>query len=469
MKQAEFDHCIEPLLSQVPQSVVALRNNILNVLDQRIMLARKGLDKFARARRLKPVQKIQFSLLEKKDVEKAIKAVEATVETFTTNQKTILGYLRTNDTQIDKELERTALVAERFFREAKRVDKNTNPRPILLDFEVFIQFKGQEIPFSCGAKWAYYPEDPKSLCIVDSNANIPAVGVEYEDAKELALKLHNASPEEFGLLPCRGVVRHPKGRTHPRRDITLVFKFPQEYNSVNSLRRLLLETQVGLAKAPQGRLDRLAMAKHLVKAVFSVHLYDFVHKNIRPETLMCFGTVAEEQSGRLPQNAFLIGFEVMRIARGESDRAQTRSAQEAANLYHHPQRLHDDSKRYLTEHDVYSLGVCLLEIGLWRSFVTYDGHGARVGNDLRLPDGRIPSADAIKDHFVNLAGSELVAAMGFEYREVVRRCLTCLDGENGWTTQRDGLTDPDVVGVMARSAYTKNVLSRINNIMDMDV
>lgn len=474
MKQAEFDGRIEPLLGLggVPRHVVELRNRILEELDHKILMARTAISKFDRARRLNPAQKVQFSLLEKKDVDKAIKAVEATVETFAMNQKTILGYLRINDIEIDKELDRRTLSAERGFREAKRVDKYTSKRPIILESRDLKAYEAQEIPFSCGAKRAYHPQDPKSLCIIDSDDNIPADGVVLEDAMALALKLHNASPEEFGLLPCRGLTKHPRAPTQPRRDITMVFRFPQQYSTVNSLRRLLLETQGGLAQTPQGRIDRLAMAKHLVKAVFSVHLYDFVHKNIRPETLMCFGTAAEEQNGRLPQNAFLIGFEVMRIARGHSDKAQTRSAQEAANLYQHPERLRsdlDDSELYVMQHDVYSLGVCLLEIGLWRSFVTYDDRGAKVGRGLRLPDGRMPSADAIKNHLVNLSGPELVGEMGVEYSEVVRRCLTCLDGGKGWITESDFLSNPYAGGVTVRSSYTRDVLSRINNIVDMDV
>ncbi|KAK3947522.1 hypothetical protein QBC32DRAFT_192500, partial [Pseudoneurospora amorphoporcata] len=83
----------------------------------------------------------------------------------------------------------------------------------------------------------------------------------------------------FSLLPFKGLTKHPKAPTQPRRNITMVFRFPQQYNTVTSLRQLLLEIKGGLAQTQ-------AMAKHLGKAVLSVHLYDFVHKNIRLETLM---------------------------------------------------------------------------------------------------------------------------------------------------------------------------------------
>ena len=471
MKQADFDRCIGPLLGQVPHNVLALRNAILNELDHRISEARKALSKYAQEERLKRSQKIQFVLRQKKDIEKTIKLLEATVETFVMNQKTILGLLPLDNTGIDRELDRLKLGADRAFREAKRVGPFTSKRQVMLEPSVVTAYKTQDILYSSGAKRAWNPQDPMSLCIIDSDASIPAEGMALQYAQELALKLHSGSAEEFGLLPYKGVIRRPKTITdgEGRRTITMIFKFPQRHDTVNSLRGLLLQAQGSLVQTHQGRLDRLAMAKHLVKAVFSVHLYDFVHKNIRPETWMCFGTVAD---GRLPKNAFLIGFEVLRGAKDHSDKGQTLWAQEAANLYQHPRRQREDlndSDLYHMQHDIYSLGVCLLEIGLWTSFVKYDNRGASVAENLRLSNGRMPTPDAIKDHLMRLAASQLAYEMGEGYSEVVRMCLTCLDGGKGWPTEDDYLANPDVEAVVIRSSYTRDVLAKINNIMDEDM
>ncbi|KAK1778670.1 hypothetical protein QBC45DRAFT_327785, partial [Copromyces sp. CBS 386.78] len=136
----------------------------------------------------------------------------------------------------------------------------------------------------------------------------------------------------------------------------------------------------------------------------------------------------------------------------------------------HPGRLRSDladSDLHTMQHDVYSLGVCLLEMGLWRSFATYDDHCVKVGEGLRLPDGMLPSADAIKDDFVNLSESELVGEMGVEHSLVVRMCLTSLDEGDVWITESDSLSNPDVGAVTVRSSYDiGDVLSRINNILD---
>jgi hypothetical protein len=54
------------------------------------------------------------------------------------------------------------------------------------------------------------------------------------------------------------------------------------------------------------------------------------------------------------------------------------------NVYRHPLRQGDrPAEAYRMQHDIYSLGVCLLEIGLWESFVEYttehERPQARVG------------------------------------------------------------------------------------------
>lgn len=48
------------------------------------------------------------------------------------------------------------------------------------------------------------------------------------------------------------------------------------------------------------------------------------------------------------------------------------------NVYRHPLRQGNDPvDRYRMQHDIYSLGVCLLEVGLWESFVEYTGENEK--------------------------------------------------------------------------------------------
>jgi hypothetical protein len=77
------------------------------------------------------------------------------------------------------------------------------------------------------------------------------------------------------------------------------------------------------------------------------------------------------------------------------------------NVYRHPLRQgHDLTEKYRMQHDIYSLNVCLLEIGLWESFVEYvpeDGGPTRSSPSLvertttsRLGFGRIRSRSALR-------------------------------------------------------------------------
>jgi hypothetical protein len=91
------------------------------------------------------------------------------------------------------------------------------------------------------------------------------------------------------------------------------------------------------------------------------------------------------------------------------------------------------------QHDIYSLGVVLLELGLWQSFISF------------LPDSDDPStalpppfvqalesekdtrkrATAVKGALTTLATDLLPARMGQKYTDVVLLCLQCLDGAPG--------------------------------------
>jgi hypothetical protein len=118
------------------------------------------------------------------------------------------------------------------------------------------------------------------------------------------------------------------------------------------------------------------------------------------------------------------------------------------------------------QHDIYSLGVCLLEIGMWETFVTYDSPEGEAQRSKALcldkDELELSNASALKDHLVTLSrSSKLTAKMGTKYSEVVEMCLTCLDEGNvyfgdGQEFQDDGVS----VGVR----YIKKVLGAINGI-----
>jgi hypothetical protein len=98
-------------------------------------------------------------------------------------------------------------------------------------------------------------------------------------------------------------------------------------------------------------------------------------------------------------------------------------------------------------HDIYSLGVVLLELGLWTSFLQYPSHSSSQPTLSTSPETAIPSpllhildsdekdtrkrATAVKNTLTALATELLPARMGQKYTEVVLLCLCCLDVVGG--------------------------------------
>jgi hypothetical protein len=88
------------------------------------------------------------------------------------------------------------------------------------------------------------------------------------------------------------------------------------------------------------------------------------------------------------------------------------------------------------QHDIYSLGVCLLEVGLWETFVLYEGTGtaARSRPSEVLGDAvhgaPMEHQDCFEEHLIGLARSVLPQRMGTHYAEIVETCLKCMQPDN---------------------------------------
>ncbi|KAI0401988.1 hypothetical protein F4802DRAFT_392145 [Xylaria palmicola] len=287
------------------------------------------------------------------------------------------------------------------------------------------------------------------------------------DVGVLAVKLSRADPLAFGLLNCKGVVAVPRQAhdtesslrpLHPHQSdyscFRFVFRIPEGMEVLQSLRQLLLNSDQHISLS-----RKMHIARELAKAVNYVHTFGFVHKNVRPESVLYF---EEDHGAANPSpaghgNAFLVGFDAFRAAAAETIMAGDMHWDR--NVYRHPLRQgNDPAEKYHMQHDIYSLGVCLLEIGLWESFVEYTTEDevpgpprAKLGrtyadfrtwlqaNSLITPSTRrgdisVEFLDTIafrlKDYLVEKARTALAPRMGEKFAGVVLSCLTCLDEDN---------------------------------------
>ncbi|KAI0438914.1 hypothetical protein F4803DRAFT_533118 [Xylaria telfairii] len=276
-----------------------------------------------------------------------------------------------------------------------------------------------------------------------------------ENVRNLAQRLQHDSPETSGLLQCKGFITGmPEQTADDVTKYTLVLRGIKGHHTPRSLRDLLVSRTV---------LDSLStkfeIARTLARSVSYVHSFRFVHKNLCPETITTFQHA--EDPGI---STFLVGFGDFRAEYGRS--AMRGDHLWERNLYRHPSRQgatpQDD---YRMQHDIYSLGVCLLEIGLWEPFVEYDDEGAtrRLGSALQLPPNSEPSAYLLvnmKDNFVALSRNSLPKFMGTEFAEIVETCLTCLDPNNIDFGDPSEFIDSEGVSIGVR--YIEKVLLRLN-------
>ena len=191
-----------------------------------------------------------------------------------------------------------------------------------------------------------------------------------KDVRKLARTLSRMNPLTFGLLRCVGVVKHLSpavdtlkppaiaGSAAPKNSFEFVFSVPRGFGAPESLRALLL------SRSQEHPLnERFEVAKQLANSVMFVHNAQFVHKNISPETVLLLKTGSSTLG--MP---FLVGFEKFRPADGRT--YHTGDSLWQRNLYRHPTRQGiRPIEDYRMQHDIYSLGVCLLEIGVWSSLV----------------------------------------------------------------------------------------------------
>ena len=136
------------------------------------------------------------------------------------------------------------------------------------------------------------------------------VSLQTKDVRELARKLSCVDPVAVGILQCRGVIRNLQAGNKRPSSFDFVFQIPNELSDPKSLRSHLS------SGTDHTLTDRLNLAKQLVKSVSYVHTLGFVHKNVRPETILAF----QDNKSTLG-TMFLTGFEKIHMADGRTRRS----------------------------------------------------------------------------------------------------------------------------------------------------
>ena len=270
---------------------------------------------------------------------------------------------------------------------------------------------------------------------------------------DLARLLSVSDPDTLGLLRCAGAAqKQPTPGVDSQ--FELIFHLPIDTRDPQSLRSLLVQEEPSLD-------TKFILARSLAKSVLAVHAAGFVHKNIRPETVLVLHDIKSDKL-----TSYLLGFEQFRHvtagSRGIGDMVWQR------NLYRHPKRQGILPEQiYTMYHDIYSLGVCLLEIGIWESFVSIGGEPTPAPvldlSEQLLEHNIKRAATSIKHRLVHMAETLLSQRMGITYTSIVTSCLTVLDMDSPSNTFKDDEideTDDVAVGLQ----FVEKVLLRLQSI-----
>lgn len=96
------------------------------------------------------------------------------------------------------------------------------------------------------------------------------------------------------------------------------------------------------------------------------------------------------------------------------------------DVYRHPERYGEPDTSFTKTHDIYSLGVVLLEIGLWQTAKEMYDEVVEDEYDGKPPPRGLPP-DKMQEFFLPEAKDRLAHRMGSSYQEAVVACL-----ENDW-------------------------------------
>ena len=305
-----------------------------------------------------------------------------------------------------------------------------------------------------------------------NNINIPNCLAYYHDISKNRFVLLHALPQDYGqprsLRDLLTNVDNFKNRKSLREiGGSIGETIPNNTEFVDKV--------LGLARADRyirhPLNHRLRLANQLANSLLYVHSGRLVHKHISPENIMILTRAAVNKYASFPYalgDPLLVGFDRTRAqfaasrGYGEVDAADC--------LYHHPDRWGKISGfKFSMLHDIYSLGVVLLEIAVWDSMIVWlpKQFGLRrkryiawrfIREMFDQESGLLKSdktARDVQELLINYAKRTIPPIMGQGYTNVV---VACLSGEP-ISQKVDGFKE-DGIGLL----YMIHIISKLEKL-----
>lgn len=271
-----------------------------------------------------------------------------------------------------------------------------------------------------------------------------------EEILRLSDILHKANAFKLQTLPFRGYLNETQ-----KQRFAFIFDYPKESDGSRpvSLNNIIRDNNNNLALP-----IRFAIAQRVATSLGAFHAIRWVHKSIRSHSVLFF---REKNSMAMTyRDPYLVGFEFSRPETGPTNMIGDDVIE--YNLYRHKDRLWENpTTAFNRKHDIYALGVVLLEIGLWK---TAQDIYAEFGGER---PGKHTTGEQLKTAYLK-AAKMLPHLIGEGFSTAVMACLTA--GDKGASLLARGNPMPDTEGPEAMLFQKKVVrnldMSRIGGIDD---
>jgi serine/threonine protein kinase len=214
-------------------------------------------------------------------------------------------------------------------------------------------------------------------------------------------------PDGFRVLHCSAFFHDPS-----RFGFGLVYEFPWSLSlrpqilNPRSLANIIDRTQNFRERPSLG--DRFKVAYDLAVSVLEFHKVGWMHKSISAYNVVFF-TVKGSKAVEWMETAYIIGFN---HSRPNEPAAFTEgpATEPKSRKYHNP-KYSKKGQRFRQEFDYYSLGIVLLEIGIWK-----------ILEDI-ISGWNISSSIDLQEKLLEKRVPHLNHSMGAGYRDAVNACL----------------------------------------------
>ena len=232
---------------------------------------------------------------------------------------------------------------------------------------------------------------------------------------QLANLLKTSGSRSVGTLECLGFVNQPK-----LNQFAFVYQFPANAASSEPLTLYSIIKEHEERSKPIWSLNaRFKIAVKVASSICGFHADGWVHKNLRSQSLLFFNS-SENEPDLMIDSPYLAGFEYSRPEDGST--AGHRDDDRDRNLYRHPALQVVAGDSFNKVHDLYSLGVILLEIAMWRTASSIYGASQSGSSTESLGSGRIDPTRLHKQ-YLRQAKSKIPYLMGEAYLSAVLACL----------------------------------------------